>query len=294
MTTQTSSDLQKLNDTVTRLAETLAASERRYASLAKIIRWGGMALLVLVLAAAYFSSAIMANAFVEDWPEKRLEQFQKAIANDPPALDGLIEQLGGTEEIDGMIVKLLQNVSSIANREAATQECRDIRVGQGLLPVCFSNAAARDLGTYFKNENGEIPTPPAPPSKDDPKYKKRGGSFDADEYEKDMKAYGQNMKAYGKRLMQGTLMAGAQSMVDAAVLVHRLRRDSDFLRTRMFEQGSTERVLDSIGFELNVMNRALRLVPAMAAEMSAMNRNMSVMSYSMGSTAGRMGSMLPW
>ena len=89
-------------------------------------------------------------------------------------------------------------------------------------------------------------------------------------------------------------MAGAQSVVDATVLMHRLRRDSDFLRTRLLQTGRIDKVLDSIGFELETMNQAMRLMPTMAAEMNAMNRNMSVMSYSMGSTAGRMGSMLPW
>jgi hypothetical protein len=35
-------------------------------------------------------------------------------------------------------------------------------------------------------------------------------------------------------------------------------------------------------------------VPAMAAQMDLMNRNMATMSYSMGSTMGRMGKWMPW
>ncbi len=58
------------------------------------------------------------------------------------------------------MVKLLQNVSNIARREANAQDCRYIHDHQGK-EVCFSNAAVKDLGTYFKNENGKIPTYPA-------------------------------------------------------------------------------------------------------------------------------------
>jgi hypothetical protein len=46
--------------------------------------------------------------------------------------------------------------------------------------------------------------------------------------------------------------------------------------------------------ELHLMNQALRAVPIMATEMNAMNHQMSVMSYSVGSTMGRMGNIIPW
>ncbi|MDJ0863144.1 MAG: hypothetical protein QNJ82_13015 [Gammaproteobacteria bacterium] len=306
MTTQISSDLQQLNDTVTRLAETLAASERRYASLASMVRWGAMTLLVLVLAAVYLSSTMMANAFAaaqENWWEK----VQKSDARSEPVLgglNGLLMQLGGTKQIDGMIVKLLQNASNIAWREARNQKCRtNFHDHQGKLvrdlegeplQVCFSEAAERDLGTYFRNDDGKFPEPPKDEQGNriwhpDPKDYPNDEAYKA--------ALGKYMLVAGpymQKLMEGTLMAGAQSVVDATVLMHRLRRDSDFLRTRLLQTGRIDKVLDSIGFELETMNQAMRLMPTMAAEMNAMNRNMSVMSYSMGSTAGRMGSMLPW
>ncbi len=203
-------------------------------------------------------------------------------------------------------------MNGIARLEAEKQKCWDkFQDRQGRvtdlegkpLKVCFSEAAVRDLGTYFKDKNGKIPTlapPPAKPSAFDSKYW-TSGQFDKAKYDADLAAYPAELKKYMrdeyadmKRVMEGTLMAGAQSVVDAAVLVHRLRRDSDFFRTKLFQTRRIDKVLDSIGFELDIMNHAMSLMPTMAAEMNMMNRNMSVMSYSMGSTAGRMGSMMPW
>jgi hypothetical protein len=45
--------------------------------------------------------------------------------------------------------------------------------------------------------------------------------------------------------------------------------------------------------ELHLMNAAPASVPAMAVQMDLMNRNMATMSYSIGSTMGRMGSWIP-
>jgi hypothetical protein len=43
-----------------------------------------------------------------------------------------------------------------------------------------------------------------------------------------------------------------------------------------------------------LINTALTAVPVMATQMDLINRNMSSMTYSMGSTMGRMGSWMPW
>jgi hypothetical protein len=76
--------------------------------------------------------------------------------------------------------------------------------------------------------------------------------------------------------------------------VHRLRRDSDLLRHTVNDIGGVKQTLDGIKYELGIMNIALRGVPVMAGEMGVMNRQMSVMSYGVGSTMGRMGNIMPW
>jgi hypothetical protein len=98
-----------------------------------------------------------------------------------------------------------------------------------------------------------------------------------------------------KKLMEGTFMAAGQTIIDGAVLVHRLRRDSDFLRGKVINQiGGTNDLLQGIKDELGRMNGMLVAIPAMANEMNAMNRQMSVMTHGVGSTMGRMGNMMPW
>ena len=79
-----------------------------------------------------------------------------------------------------------------------------------------------------------------------------------------------------------------------AALVHRLRRDSDLLRHTINDIGGPSATLKGIEKELHLMNAAMMSIPVMAGEMGAMNRQMSVMSYSVGSTMGRMGNIMPW
>ena len=88
-----------------------------------------------------------------------------------------------------------------------------------------------------------------------------------------------------------------QTVVDMALLVRRLRADSDEFRNYLDAHNMADRKGGPIALvadELHLMNQALRAVPIMANEMNAMNHQMSVMSRSVGSTMGRMGSMMPW
>lgn len=123
---------------------------------------------------------------------------------------------------------------------------------------------------YYLGTDGKLPLPPGPESS------QRGQT------------------AYATKLMEGTLMAAGQTVVDGAALIHRLRRDSDLLRRTVDDIGGVKEMLQSIQQELHLMNVALISVPAMANEMNVMNRQMSVMSYSVGSTMGRMGNIMPW
>ena len=79
------------------------------------------------------------------------------------------------------------------------------------------------------------------------------------------------------------MKASSNILVDMGVLMTRVRQDSNAFRQWLVE-GGNERLLGQISGELHFLN----------ASISAMVREMSVMSYSMGSTAGRMGSMMPW
>jgi hypothetical protein len=93
-------------------------------------------------------------------------------------------------------------------------------------------------------------------------------------------------EAMARQMTFGAMVA--QTIVNAGLLVNRLREDSNELQK--FPGGP----IGAIKYELELMNRALAAVPAMPTEMNIMNRHMSVMAYGMGSTMGRVGNVMPW
>ena len=91
--------------------------------------------------------------------------------------------------------------------------------------------------------------------------------------------------------MKAVVESAVGTFVDAFVLMQRIREDSDVFRAAVI---GPEVALEGIGKELHLINGALSAVPVMATQMDLMNRNISSMSYSMGSTMGRMGNWMPW
>ncbi|MEJ2326327.1 MAG: hypothetical protein P8Y25_05660 [Chromatiaceae bacterium] len=273
MTTQPNPDLQQLAETVARLSDALAASERRQIAVARAVRWGALAFTVFVAALLYAGSDMIkayASQITVTW-----DRYEHQLALQPPPLDKILMSLMGSEGMQGALVKVLQSSSMIAGEE--TQSFLECVKARSRLPepekrkkLCFSKTLTEDLGQFFLDDRGELPKPPAPNAGQD------------------------EQMAYGQRMMAGTLMAAGQTLVDAAALVHRLRRDSDLLRGTVNDIGGVRKTLEGIRQELWTMNVALRAVPAMAGEMGVMNKQMSVMSYSVGSTMGRMGNIMPW
>jgi hypothetical protein len=107
------------------------------------------------------------------------------------------------------------------------------------------------------------------------------------------------VKAQGLPVTQENLMAyaapaifhsAATTMVDAVVLMQRIRDDSNRFRDLV---GGPTQALHGMERELAQLNMALASVPAMAMQMDLMNRNMASMTHSIGSTMGRMGSWMP-
>jgi hypothetical protein len=273
MTSQASPDLTRLAETVARLSEALAASERRHAAVARMVRWGALAFIVLVAAVVYAGS---------DWVKAYAAQmaapwdaYEQQMAQQPPTLDKILMSLMGSEGMEGALVKMLQSTTMIGAAETMSYlQCvadRDkLPPAEKIKKLCYSKTQVEDLGEYYLDADGKLPEPPGP------------------------NATQQEQMAYAQKMMAGTLMAAGQTLADGAALIHRVRRDSDLLRRTVNDIGGVRETLDSIKRELATMNVALIAVPAMAGEMGAMNRQMSVMSYSVGSTMGRMGNILPW
>lgn len=274
MTAQNQAEsLQQLSETVAQLTAVLAANERRRASLARTMRWSALAFVVLVVGVGYAVSETVLAAYERQVPPWWI-QGEKQMASAPPGLDGVMQSLMGTKEIQGALVKILQSATQVATEEMNSYiKCYEERADNPTIKdeICFAEASVEDLGEYFLNADGKLPPPPNTNDPRDPEY-----------------------QAYMKELMQGALMAAGQVVVDASTLVHRLRRDSDVFRGTVSSIGGTQKLLRGIRHELHLMNGMLASIPVMTNEVHAMNRQMSVMTYSMGSTMGRMGNMMPW
>jgi len=91
--------------------------------------------------------------------------------------------------------------------------------------------------------------------------------------------------------MQAVTQSVVETFVDTVVLMQRIRQDSNAFRDYVT---GPEDALRGVKQQLEVMNLAMASIPNMAAQMDLMNRNMASMSYSMGSTMGRMGKWMPW
>jgi hypothetical protein len=96
-----------------------------------------------------------------------------------------------------------------------------------------------------------------------------------------------NERAYTAPVVVNNAMT---TLVDTVILLQRIRGDSNDFRDLV---GGAAPALRGVEQELKLMNAALTAVPAMAIQMDLMNRNMASMTYSMGSTMGRMGSWMP-
>lgn len=272
-------NLSELAETVVRLSEALAASERRHAAIARTMRWRALAVVVILCAGFYATSDWMKAYASQLVAPGYLGQMEQQMAASPPPLGGILQTLGGSDGMEGALVKVLQSASMIAMMESGQPgqpgqqsflEClRERDANPGSEKLCYAQTAVQDLGEYFVGTDGRPITPPASNASPD------------------------EQAQYAQQLMSATLMAGGQAVVDIAALVHRLRRDSDRFRSLISEQPISE-TLQDISRELGDLNRTLSAVPVMAGQMDVMNRHMATMSYSMGSTMGRMGDIMPW
>lgn len=277
MAAQSSPDLNQLAASVAHLSEALAASERRHVAIARSMRWGALAMVVTLSAGFYVASDWMKAYAAQLVPLGYLGQMEQQMAISEPKLNGVLQSLGKTTELDGALVKVLQSASMVAMMEAGRPgdeqqesfaQCIAERADDPD-KLCYADTAVQDLGEYFLDANGQPLSPPGPD------------------------ASGEQQAKYHADVMAATMMVGGQVVVDMAALIHRLRRDSDQLRG-VISQRPVSNTLAAIQGELHNLNQTLTAVQVMAAQMDIMNRHMATMSYSMGSTMGRMGDFMPF
>ncbi len=217
-------DLAQLTQSVAVLAEALARSERRYAQLARVLRWGTLALVTVVSAVGFTAAGRFAPAYAQGAAAPEAAQALERIA------DNLVPI--------GMLGQALNQASPV--------------IQQALMNNPDVQAQVRD---YLKAKG--LPDTP------------------------------ENMMA---NATPAVIEAGLTTLANTVVLMHRIRGDSNAFRDLI---GDPAAAIGGVAQELKVMNAALVAVPAMAMQMDLMNRNISAMTYSMGSTMGRMGSWMP-
>jgi len=275
--------LDELQAIVTQLGATLAASERRTARLERIIRWGALAglsivaitLLVLVKPLGYAVAAPDTTS---------LQQFSKALEQLKPGMGqndrvvqflddmaALVHNLRVVTDESGMMLSaawgdaLLQAQQESQVVAAEVQTCQEIfdPDNQTVTKLRVNNPLGVFSIGYFCN-----------PKRPDPS----GSGHYAPVYEPAKVA-----ELQPDAFMAPLLKATSNMLVDLGIVMTRVRQDSNSFRQWLAEGGS-ERMLGQISGELHFLN----------ASIAAMVRDMSVMSYSMGSTMGRAGSWMPW
>jgi type IV secretory pathway VirB2 component (pilin) len=245
-----------LHDVVVELGHALAASERRTARLERTIRWGALGVLGIL--------ALALTALVEPLGTAVAQQGASPSKSVEEALDRINANLTGPTSTLGMMGQMMY-----AGINAA--------VGEAQTALASDNTISPLYGLAYDSLRAHLEHQGVPPDQID--------------IEK-IKAIPPQEKG---QVLQGAIVAATGSvLVDAGVLMHRVREDSDLFRSVVESMGGPNELLRGIKTELHAMNLALASVPMMAVQMDRMNRNMSVMSHGVGSTMGRMGSWMPW
>lgn len=86
MAAQQNPDINQLAETVARLSEALAASERRQTAIARTMRWAALTAVVIVGAGVYAASDWMQAYASQLVPAGYLGQMERQMAASPPML----------------------------------------------------------------------------------------------------------------------------------------------------------------------------------------------------------------
>lgn len=265
--------LDELQTLVAQLGSTLAASERRTARLERVLRWGaltGLSILAITLAVT-LKPLDEAVASTES-PSVKL--FAKA-------LDDFKQGLGQNDNLARFLddlaalthnLRVLTDDAGMMMQSAWGDALEQARVETGIVAQQVtdcqsiqdpSNASVQSLrasyplGVFSAGYFCTRPEHPLSPP--------------------------QSADLEPVQFAEPLLKAGSNALVDVGIVLTRVRQDSNAFR-QWLASGGGERALGQISGELHFLN----------ASIAAMVRDMSVMSYSVGSTMGRAGSWMPW
>ena len=271
-----SKSLEQLSEAVGQLALALAASERRRAALSKRIRWGAAAAVVMLAFGASVS----------------FDDFKSAYAANGGGAPGG----GSCNTLDCQIQPISMFFQMMNGLMGGMMQSPDVR---RYMYLEYDDFRARS-DEFSEKQNSYVALTGAEPL--DIMSCGQASVYDqcpADNQQcrEAVDSLCSDAQWIGRALQDRFPALAGQTVVDMALLVRRLRADSDEFRDYLDTHNMTDRKggpIAVVAEELHLMNQALRAVPAMASEMNAMNHQMSVMSYSVGSTMGRIGNIMPW
>jgi len=272
--------LQQLNETVTQFTAALAASERRHAQTARTIRRGALILATLGLAWIGLNTIDVARALDAGSSSGGGGPASACNPMDPATMQ---TQACAFEQVSSFFFMMNELMKGMMTSDDVIKRLADDDpfVHQASVPYEKARQNLDELRSQVMERSSESES-----------------SISKEDVEALQNA--EQAVANAQRPLQGLVMkdfpkVAGQIVVDFAVLVDRLRKDSNDFRGYL--EGRYPRPHSPIGMvasELRLMNSALASVPAMTAQMDLMNRNMASMTYSMGSTMGRMGNWMPW
>ncbi len=268
--------LEQLADTVGQLAQALAASECRRVALSKRIRWGAAVVLVMLGLGVFITFSDLKSAHAAN----------SGGAPGAGSCNTVECQMQPISMFFGMMLQLMEGMmrSDDVHRYM-------YRVHEDFRTKVDELKQAQKVYVELTGAEPLDPASCSHPSVDDK------CPADSKQCRGAVKTVCDNAQWMGQALQQRFPALAGQTVVDMALLVRRLREDSDQFRDYLAARNMQDPKggpVAAVAQELHLMNRALAAVPAMAREMNAMNHQMSVMSYSVGSTMGRMGSVMPW
>ena len=263
MTKPTDPDFNQLEETIAQLTAAIVAQEKRSIARANIIRWGAIAL----VAAAITISSIAFNTVTNAQAQQSGGSSKKTGACDPMKPETMATQACTFEQTSQFFYTMNQLMVGMAQTE-------DVRRRIAQHPEWLEAARSRIVDQM---------------SEGNPEWRKKWDGCQKEQQDRQCQELLRMVEGAANQMAFGSLVA--QTVVNAGKLVNRIREDSDEIRARTGHVGGP---VGAVALELERMNIALASVPAMVAQMDLMNRNMAAMSYSMGSTMGRMGSIMPW
>jgi hypothetical protein len=273
--THSNESIRQLTETVNTLAMVVAKNESRYLSIERAFRWVAIAFLCLVMMIFYMGfnmfSQVQATIIGESLMAETLKDIRH-ILKDESELESFVKDVGRL--VHNMAV-LTDDISECEQKQESTcsgvgEIIQNVAILTHWLVACKDNPekSCADPEKTIVGNNIAAMT-------------RKIVAFDRHFAQDFSKALNQPFKE--KELTLGAAMA------DILILIHRLKLDSDALRTTTTSDGRTIHNSHSGLISTGSIHDALIMLHR---EIQFMNSSMNVMVHSMGPTMGRMGTMM--